>query len=191
MSSGRIIQIIGAVIDVEFERNSVPKIYDALQVDGTETTLEVQQQLGDGVVRTIAMGSTEGLKRGLNVTNTNAPISVPVGTATLGRIMDVLGRPIDEAGPVATEERLPIHRQAPSYAEQAASTDLLETGIKVIDLLCPFAKGGKVGLFGGAGVGKTVNMMELINNIAKAHQVYLCLLVLVSVPVKVMTSITR
>ena len=169
MSGGRIIQIIGVVIDVEFERNSVPKIYDALQVDGTETTLEVQQQLGDGVVRTIAMGSTEGLKRGLNVTNTNAPISVPVGTATLGRIMDVLGRPIDEAGPVATEERLPIHRQAPSYAEQAASTDLLETGIKVIDLLCPFAKGGKVGLFGGAGVGKTVNMMELINNIAKAH----------------------
>ncbi len=169
MSGGRIIQIIGAVIDVEFERNSVPKIYDALQVDGTETTLEVQQQLGDGVVRTIAMGSPEGLKRGLNVTNTNAPISVPVGTATLGRIMDVLGRPIDEAGPVATEERLPIHRQAPSYAEQAASTDLLETGIKVIDLLCPFAKGGKVGLFGGAGVGKTVNMMELINNIAKAH----------------------
>ena len=169
MNSGRIIQIIGAVIDVEFERNSVPKIYDALQVDGTETTLEVQQQLGDGVVRTIAMGSTEGLKRGLNVTNTNAPISVPVGTATLGRIMDVLGRPIDEAGPVATEARLPIHRSAPSYAEQAASTDLLETGIKVIDLLCPFAKGGKVGLFGGAGVGKTVNMMELINNIAKAH----------------------
>ncbi|NWK74398.1 F0F1 ATP synthase subunit beta [Acinetobacter sp. SwsAc6] len=169
MTGGRIIQIIGAVIDVEFERNSVPKIYDALQVDGTETTLEVQQQLGDGVVRTIAMGSTEGLKRGLNVTNTNAPISVPVGTATLGRIMDVLGRPIDEAGPVATEARLPIHRQAPSYAEQAASTDLLETGIKVIDLLCPFAKGGKVGLFGGAGVGKTVNMMELINNIAKAH----------------------
>ena len=169
MSSGRIIQIIGAVIDVEFERNSVPKIYDALHVDGTETTLEVQQQLGDGVVRTIAMGSTEGLKRGLNVTNTGAPISVPVGTATLGRIMDVLGRPIDEAGEVATEARLPIHRAAPSYAEQAASTDLLETGIKVIDLLCPFAKGGKVGLFGGAGVGKTVNMMELINNIAKAH----------------------
>ncbi len=169
MSSGRIIQIIGAVIDVEFERNSVPKIYDALQVDGTETTLEVQQQLGDGVVRTIAMGSTEGLKRGLPVSDTGAPISVPVGTATLGRIMDVLGRPIDEAGPVATEDRLPIHREAPSYAEQAASTDLLETGIKVIDLLCPFAKGGKVGLFGGAGVGKTVNMMELINNIAKAH----------------------
>ncbi|WP_374974267.1 F0F1 ATP synthase subunit beta [Acinetobacter venetianus] len=172
MSSGRIIQIIGAVIDVEFERNSVPKIYDALQVDGTETTLEVQQQLGDGVVRTIAMGSTEGLKRGLNVTSTNAPISVPVGPATLGRIMDVLGRPIDEAGPVATEARLPIHRQAPSYAEQAASTDLLETGIKVIDLLCPFAKGGKVGLFGGAGVGKTVNMMELIRNIAIEHSGY-------------------
>ncbi|OTG63886.1 F0F1 ATP synthase subunit beta [Acinetobacter silvestris] len=169
MNSGRIIQIIGAVIDVEFERNSVPKIYDALQVVGTETTLEVQQQLGDGVVRTIAMGSTEGLKRGLTVTNTEAPISVPVGTACLGRIMDVLGRPIDEAGPVATEVRLPIHRQPPTYAEQAASTDLLETGIKVIDLLCPFAKGGKVGLFGGAGVGKTVNMMELINNIAKAH----------------------
>ncbi len=191
MSSGRIIQIIGAVIDVEFERTSVPKIYDALQVDGTETTLEVQQQLGDGVVRTIAMGSTEGLKRGLNVTSTNAPISVPVGPATLGRIMDVLGRPIDEAGPVATEERLPIHRQAPSYAEQAASTDLLETGIKVIDLLCPFAKGGKVGLFGGAGVGKTVNMMELIKTSQKHTQVYLCLLVLVSVLVKVTTSITK
>ncbi len=169
MSSGRIIQIIGAVIDVEFERNSVPKIYDALNVDGTETTLEVQQQLGDGVVRTIAMGSTEGLKRGLNVTDTGAPISVPVGTATLGRIMDVLGRPIDEAGPVEAAATWAIHRQAPSYAEQAGSTELLETGIKVIDLLCPFAKGGKVGLFGGAGVGKTVNMMELINNIAKAH----------------------
>ncbi|WP_273778149.1 MULTISPECIES: F0F1 ATP synthase subunit beta [unclassified Acinetobacter] len=169
MSSGRIIQIIGAVIDVEFERNSVPKIYDALQVDGTETTLEVQQQLGDGVVRTIAMGSTEGLKRGLPVSNTGAPISVPVGKATLGRIMDVLGRPQDEAGPVESETKWAIHRAAPSYAEQAGSTELLETGIKVIDLLCPFAKGGKVGLFGGAGVGKTVNMMELINNIAKAH----------------------
>jgi F-type H+-transporting ATPase subunit beta len=169
MSSGRIIQIIGAVIDVEFERNSVPKIYDALNVDGTETTLEVQQQLGDGVVRTIAMGSTEGLKRGLNVSNTGEPISVPVGVGTLGRIMDVLGRPQDEAGPVETETKWAIHRAAPSYAEQAGSTELLETGIKVIDLLCPFAKGGKVGLFGGAGVGKTVNMMELINNIAKAH----------------------
>ncbi|MDO4223590.1 MAG: F0F1 ATP synthase subunit beta [Acinetobacter sp.] len=169
MSGGRIIQIIGAVIDVEFDRNNVPKIYDALQVEGTETTLEVQQQLGDGVVRTIAMGSTEGLKRGLPVSNTGAPISVPVGTATLGRIMDVLGRPQDEAGPVEAETKWAIHRAAPSYAEQAGSTELLETGIKVIDLLCPFAKGGKVGLFGGAGVGKTVNMMELINNIAKAH----------------------
>ena len=169
MSSGQIVQIIGAVIDVEFPRDSVPKIYDALKVDGTATTLEVQQQLGDGIVRTIAMGSTEGLKRGLPVTNTNAPISVPVGTATLGRIMDVLGRPIDEAGPIGEKETWSIHRKAPSYAEQSGSTELLETGIKVIDLLCPFAKGGKVGLFGGAGVGKTVNMMELINNIAKAH----------------------
>ncbi|GAC1371737.1 MAG: F0F1 ATP synthase subunit beta [Aquirhabdus sp.] len=169
MSSGHIVQIIGAVIDVSFDRTSVPKIYDALTVDNTETTLEVQQQLGDGIVRTIAMGSTEGLKRGLPVTNTNGPISVPVGNATLGRIMDVLGRPIDEAGPVETKDHWAIHRAAPSYAEQAGSTEILETGIKVIDLLCPFAKGGKVGLFGGAGVGKTVNMMELINNIAKAH----------------------
>jgi F-type H+-transporting ATPase subunit beta len=169
MSSGRIVQIIGAVIDVEFPRDTVPKVYDALTVDGTETTLEVQQQLGDGVVRTIAMGSTEGLKRGLDVTDTREPIQVPVGTATLGRIMDVLGRPIDEAGPIGEEERMPIHRAAPSYADQAASDELLETGIKVIDLVCPFAKGGKVGLFGGAGVGKTVNMLELINNIAKAH----------------------
>jgi F-type H+-transporting ATPase subunit beta len=169
MSSGQIVQIIGAVIDVEFPRDSVPKIYDALKVDGTATTLEVQQQLGDGIVRTIAMGSTEGLKRGLPVTNTNAPISVPVGAATLGRIMDVLGRPIDEAGPIGEKESWSIHRKAPSYDEQSGSTELLETGIKVIDLLCPFAKGGKVGLFGGAGVGKTVNMMELINNIAKAH----------------------
>src|SRR3990167_9412235 len=169
MSSGRIVQIIGAVIDVEFPRESVPNVYDALNVDGTETTLEVQQQLGDGIVRTIAMGSTEGLKRGLNVSNTGAPISVPVGKETLGRIMDVLGRPIDEAGPIGEQERMPIHRKAPTYAEQSASTELLETGIKVIDLVCPFAKGGKVGLFGGAGVGKTVNMMELINNIAKAH----------------------
>ncbi len=169
MSSGRIVQIIGAVIDVEFNRTDVPQVYDALVVDGTETTLEVQQQLGDGVVRTIAMGSTEGLKRGLPVTNTGAPITVPVGDATLGRIMDVLGRPIDEQGPVNSEDKWSIHRQAPSYDEQANSTDLLETGIKVIDLLCPFAKGGKVGLFGGAGVGKTVNMMELINNIALKH----------------------
>jgi F-type H+-transporting ATPase subunit beta len=169
MSSGRIVQIIGAVIDVEFPRDSVPKVYDALTVDGKATTLEVQQQLGDGVVRTIAMGSTEGLKRGLAVSNTGAPISVPVGKATLGRIMNVLGQPEDEAGPIGENARLAIHRKAPSYDEQAGSTELLETGIKVIDLLCPFAKGGKVGLFGGAGVGKTVNMMELINNIAKAH----------------------
>ena len=169
MSSGRIVQIIGAVIDVEFPRDTVPKVYEALTVDGKATTLEVQQQLGDGVVRTIAMGSTEGLKRGLTVTNTGAPISVPVGVKTLGRIMDVLGRPIDEAGPIGEQERLAIHRKAPSYSEQAGGNELLETGIKVIDLLCPFAKGGKVGLFGGAGVGKTVNMMELINNIAKAH----------------------
>ncbi len=169
MSSGRIVQIIGAVIDVEFPRDNVPKVYDALTVDGTETTLEVQQQLGDGVVRTIAMGSTEGLKRGLEVTDTHEPIQVPVGTKTLGRIMDVLGRPIDEAGPIGEEERMSIHREAPSYADQAASNELLETGIKVIDLVCPFAKGGKVGLFGGAGVGKTVNMMELIRNIAIEH----------------------
>jgi len=167
--SGRIVQIIGAVIDVEYPREDVPKVYDALTVDGTETTLEVQQQLGDGVVRTIAMGSTEGLKRGLPVTSTGAPIRVPVGNATLGRIMDVLGRPIDECGEIGEDERYEIHRDAPSFDEQANSTDLLETGIKVIDLICPFAKGGKVGLFGGAGVGKTVNMMELINNIAKAH----------------------
>ena len=169
MSSGSIVQIIGAVIDVEFARDSVPKIYDALLVEGGKTTLEVQQQLGDGIVRTIAMGSTEGLKRGLNVDNTNAPISVPVGAETLGRIMDVLGRPIDDCGPIGEQERMPIHRKAPTYAEQSASSELLETGIKVIDLVCPFAKGGKVGLFGGAGVGKTVNMMELINNIAKEH----------------------
>jgi len=169
MSSGRIVQIIGAVIDVEFPRDGVPKVYDALTVDGTETTLEVQQQLGDGVVRTIAMGSTEGLKRGLNVIDSGEPIQVPVGTKTLGRIMDVLGRPIDEAGPIGEEERMPIHRAAPTYADQAATNELLETGIKVIDLVCPFAKGGKVGLFGGAGVGKTVNMMELIRNIAIEH----------------------
>ncbi len=169
MSSGHIVQIIGAVIDVEFPRDAVPNVYDALLLEGGETTLEVQQQLGDGIVRTIAMGSTEGLKRGLKAENTGKPISVPVGTQTLGRIMDVLGRPIDEQGEIGEEERWAIHRKAPGYADQAASTDLLETGIKVIDLICPFAKGGKVGLFGGAGVGKTVNMMELINNIAKEH----------------------
>ncbi|GHD42031.1 ATP synthase F1 subcomplex beta subunit [Marinobacter persicus] len=169
MSSGHIVQIIGAVIDVEFPRDAVPSVYDALLLEGGDTTLEVQQQLGDGIVRTIAMGSTEGLKRGLKATNTGNPISVPVGTKTLGRIMDVLGRPIDEQGEIGEDERWAIHRKAPGYADQAASADLLETGIKVIDLICPFAKGGKVGLFGGAGVGKTVNMMELINNIAKEH----------------------
>ena len=169
MSSGRIVQIIGAVIDVEFSRESVPQVYDALTVDGTEVTLEVQQQLGDGVVRTIALGSTEGLTRGLNVADTGAPVSVPVGTETLGRIMDVLGRPIDERGPIGEKERMPIHRKAPSYEELSSTNELLETGIKVIDLVCPFAKGSKVGLFGGAGVGKTVNMLELINNIATEH----------------------
>jgi F-type H+-transporting ATPase subunit beta len=169
MSSGRIVQIIGAVIDVQFPREDVPRVYSALSVEGGKITLEVQQQLGDGVVRTIAMGSTEGLRRGLEVTNTNAPVSVPVGQETLGRIMDVLGNPIDERGPIGEQERMPIHRKAPAYDELSASNELLETGIKVIDLICPFAKGGKVGLFGGAGVGKTVNMMELINNIAKAH----------------------
>ncbi len=169
MSSGRIVQIIGAVIDVEFPRDSVPKVYDALVISEGSLTLEVQQQLGDGVVRTIALGSSEGLRRGLTVTNTNEPIKVPVGKETLGRIMDVLGNPIDEAGPIGEQERMQIHRAAPAYEELAASEELLETGIKVIDLVCPFAKGGKVGLFGGAGVGKTVNMMELINNIAKEH----------------------
>ena len=170
MSQGKLVQIIGAVVDVEFPRESVPKVYDALKVQGTEITLEVQQQLGDGIVRTIALGSTDGLKRGLVAVNTGKAISVPVGKATLGRIMDVLGRPIDEAGPVAAETHWEIHRAAPAYADQAGGNELLETGIKVIDLMCPFAKGGKVGLFGGAGVGKTVNMMELINNIAKAHE---------------------
>jgi F-type H+-transporting ATPase subunit beta len=169
MSSGRIVQIIGAVIDVEFPRDSVPQVYDALMVPEKGLTLEVQQQLGDGVVRAIAMGSSEGVSRGLAVENTGAPISVPVGIETLGRIMDVLGNPIDECGPIGEKERAAIHRKAPSYEELSASNDLLETGIKVIDLVCPFAKGGKVGLFGGAGVGKTVNMMELINNIATEH----------------------
>ena len=169
MSSGKIVQIIGAVIDVEFARDSVPSVYDALKVTDKNLTLEVQQQLGDGVVRTIAMGSSEGVKRGLVVENTNAPISVPVGEATLGRIMDVLGNTIDEKGPIKSKVAMPIHRKPPAYEELAASDELLETGIKVIDLVCPFAKGGKVGLFGGAGVGKTVNMMELINNIATEH----------------------
>ncbi len=169
MSSGRIVQIIGAVIDVEFPRDAVPQVYDALKVSDKDLTLEVQQQLGDGVVRAIAMGSSEGISRGLTVENTQAPIQVPVGIETLGRIMDVLGNPIDERGPIGEQERSSIHRKAPTYEELAASEELLETGIKVIDLVCPFAKGGKVGLFGGAGVGKTVNMMELINNIATEH----------------------
>ena len=169
MSSGRIVQIIGAVIDVEFSRDNVPQVYDALKVPEKDLTLEVQQQLGDGVVRAIAMGSSEGVSRGLSVENTGAPIAVPVGIETLGRIMDVLGNPIDECGPIGEKERASIHRKAPTYEELAASDELLETGIKVIDLVCPFAKGGKVGLFGGAGVGKTVNMMELINNIATEH----------------------
>ncbi|MBW8312010.1 MAG: F0F1 ATP synthase subunit beta [Rhizobium sp.] len=169
MSQGKVVQIIGAVVDVEFPRADVPKVYDALKVEGTEITLEVQQQLGDGIVRTIALGSTDGLKRNLVAVNTGKAISVPVGKETLGRIMDVLGRPIDEAGPVNTKDHWEIHRAAPSYEDQSSTNELLETGIKVIDLMCPFAKGGKVGLFGGAGVGKTVNMMELINNIAKQH----------------------
>ncbi|MGE4366979.1 F0F1 ATP synthase subunit beta [Thermomonas sp.] len=168
-NQGKVVQIIGAVVDVEFPRESVPKVYDALKVQGTSITLEVQQQLGDGVVRTIALGSTDGLKRGLLADNTGRAIAVPVGKGTLGRIMDVLGNPIDEAGPVQADTTWEIHRAAPSYEDQAATTELLETGIKVIDLMCPFAKGGKVGLFGGAGVGKTVNMMELINNIATEH----------------------
>src|SRR5882757_9448953 len=165
MVTGKIVQIIGAVIDVEFPYGHIPKIYEALKLEDVDLTLEVQQQLGDGVVRTIAMGASEGLKRGLAVTATGEFIQVPVGMGTLGRIMDVLGVPQDNRGPVAAKSTLPIHRPAPSYDEQAGGQDLLVTGIKVIDLLVPFAKGGKVGLFGGAGVGKTVNMLELINNI--------------------------
>jgi F-type H+-transporting ATPase subunit beta len=169
MSSGRIVQIIGAVIDVEFDRDNVPKVYDALSVGASGLTLEVQQQLGDGVVRTIAMGVSDGLSRGLEVTNTGAPISIPVGEETLGRIVDVLGNPIDEKGPVNAQEQMPIHRKAPTYEDQIGDNEVLETGIKVIDLICPFARGGKVGLFGGAGVGKTVTMLELIRNIAIEH----------------------
>lgn len=172
MSAGNIVEIIGAVVDVEFPRKSVPKVYDALTVGETGLTLEVQQQMGDGIVRTIAMGSSDGLRRGLEVSNTGAPITVPVGQKTLGRIMNVLGEPVDSAGPVGADEGLPIHRKAPSYADQAASVEILETGIKVIDLIIPFAKGGKVGLFGGAGVGKTVTLMELIRNIAIEHSGY-------------------
>ncbi len=169
MSSGKIVQIIGAVIDVEFPRESVPNVFDALTVTETGLTLEVQQQLGDGVVRSIAMGSSDGLSRGLSVENTQAPISIPVGEETLGRIMNVLGEPIDEKGPVNAQQKMPIHRKPPSYEDQKGGNELLETGIKVIDLICPFAKGGKVGLFGGAGVGKTVTMLELIRNIATEH----------------------
>ncbi|HEX7043713.1 MAG TPA: F0F1 ATP synthase subunit beta [Burkholderiales bacterium] len=172
MAQGEIVQCIGAVVDVQFARQEIPKVYDALVLEGSDLTLEVQQQLGDGVVRTIALGSAEGLRRGMKVTNTGAPITVPVGKATLGRIMDVLGRPIDEAGPVNAETKRSIHQDAPTFEELSPSQELLETGIKVIDLICPFAKGGKVGLFGGAGVGKTVNMMELIRNIAIEHSGY-------------------
>ncbi len=172
MSQGDIVQCIGAVVDVQFARSEMPKIYDALTMEGSDLTLEVQQQLGDGVVRTIALGSSDVLRRGMTVQNTGKPISVPYGTATLGRIMDVLGRPIDEQGPIATGERRSIHQKAPKFDELSPSQELLETGIKVIDLVCPFAKGGKVGLFGGAGVGKTVNMMELIRNIAIEHSGY-------------------
>lgn len=170
--SGKVVEVIGAVVDVEFPRDAIPKVYNALVVEDNDLTLEVQQQLGDGIVRTIAMGATEGLRRGLKTSDTGKPITVPVGKETLGRIMDVLGRPIDEIGPIKSTTLLPIHRAAPKFVDQAISTELLETGIKVIDLLCPFAKGGKVGLFGGAGVGKTVNMMELIRNIAIEHSGY-------------------
>ena len=172
MSGGLIVQVIGAVVDVEFARDDMPKVFDALTVDDTDIMLEVQQQLGDGIVRTIALGSTDGLKRGLSITSTGAAISVPVGEKTLGRVMDVMGRPIDEAGPIGEEKRMPIHRKAPTYEEQAGGNELLETGIKVIDLIMPIAKGGKVGLFGGAGVGKTVTLMELIRNIAHEHSGY-------------------
>ena len=169
MANGNIVEIIGAVVDVEFPRDSVPNIYDALNVGETGLTLEVQQQMGDGVVRTIAMGSSDGLKRGLDVSNTGAAIKVPVGEKTLGRIMDVLGEPIDELGDIGSEDTWEIHRKPPAFADQAASVEILETGVKVIDLVMPIAKGGKIGLFGGAGVGKTVTIMELINNIAKEH----------------------
>ena len=172
MSTGTVIQIIGAVIDVEFPKDNLPKIYDALEVEENGLVLEVQQQLGDGIVRTIAMGASEGLQRGVSVKNTGNPISVPVGAGTLGRIMNILGEPIDEKGKVKSEKRMPIHRAPPSYEDQAETKELLETGIKVIELMCPFAKGGKVGLFGGAGVGKTVNIQELIRNIAYEHEGY-------------------
>jgi len=169
MSAGKVVSIIGAVIDVEFPRDSIPKVYDALRIESASLTLEVQAQLGDGIVRTIAMGSSEGLKRGVEVVNTGAAISVPVGMKTLGRVMNVLGEPIDEAGPIGEEKRLPIHRAAPKYEELSSEVEILETGVKVIDLVMPIAKGGKIGLFGGAGVGKTVTLMELIRNIAVEH----------------------
>ncbi len=180
MSIGQIVQVIGAVVDIEFARDEMPRIYEALVLEQDKDntlaeaglTFEVQQQLGDGIVRAIAMGSSDGLRRGMKVKSTGSEISVPVGPKTLGRIMDVLGRPVDDCGPIGEEERRPIHRAAPKFDELSPSVDLLETGIKVIDLICPFAKGGKVGLFGGAGVGKTVNMMEFINNIAKAYGGY-------------------
>ena len=172
MSTGTTVQVIGAVVDVKFPAGQIPKVYDALMIDDAEITLEVQQQLGDGIVRTIAMGSSEGLKRGMSVTDTGGPITVPVGEKTLGRIMDVLGNPIDNAGEIGEEIRMPIHRLPPSYEEQAATTEILETGVKVIDLIMPISKGGKVGLFGGAGVGKTVALMELIRNIAHEHEGY-------------------
>jgi len=172
MSSGEVVQIIGAVVDVEFPREALPKVYDALKIEDRDLTLEVQQQLGGGIVSTIAMGASEGLTRGLSVVNTGGPIQVPVGQKTLGRIMDVLGNPVDEAGPIGADTELPIHRDAPAYEDQATSTELFETGIKVIDLIMPISKGGKIGLFGGAGVGKTVTLMELINNIAKEHGGY-------------------
>ncbi|MCG8426478.1 MAG: F0F1 ATP synthase subunit beta, partial [Chromatiales bacterium] len=169
MSSGKVVEIIGAVVDVQFPMGSMPKVYDALKIEEVGLTLEVQQQLGDGIARTIAMGSTDGLKRGVEVVNTGAPITVPVGQGTLGRIMDVLGNPVDEAGPVEVDQHMPIHREAPKLEDQSTATEILETGIKVIDLIMPIVKGGKVGLFGGAGVGKTVTLMELIRNIAVEH----------------------
>jgi len=191
MSSGNLVQIIGAVVDVQFPRGEMPKVYDALTVDEVGLTLEVQQQLGDGIVRTIAMGSTDGLRRGLAATGTGAAISVPVGTPTLGRIMDVLGEPVDEKGPVESEERWPIHRTAPKFEDQAAATEILETGIKVIDLIMPIAKGGKVGLFGGAGVGKTVTLMELIGTSPWSTPVTRYSRESANVPARATTSTTR
>ena len=190
-AQGKIVQCIGAVVDVEFPREHMPKVYDALKMEGSALTLEVQQQLGDGIVRTIALGSSDGLRRGMVISNTGKAISVPVGPATLGRIMDVLGNPIDERGPVGGNLTASIHRKPPAYDELSPSQDLLETGIKVIDLVCPFAKGGKVGLFGGAGVGKTVNMMELIKTSRRRTRVSRCSPASASAPARATTSITR